>query len=106
MKQKYSKKPEKQKAIAKERIKILFKQAKDIFKKDKKLANRYIKLARELAMKYKIRIPPNLKRQFCKHCYKYLMPSINARIRTRDNKIVYYCLECKKYMRFPYSKKK
>ncbi|MBR9692186.1 ribonuclease P [Candidatus Woesearchaeota archaeon] len=99
---KYQKKPQKQKEIARERIKVLFEQAKKTFRKDKKLSNRYIKLARELAMKFKIRIPSELKRRFCKHCYSYLMPGKNVRVRTREGKVVYYCLECKKYMRFPY----
>ena len=102
MTNKYQKKPGSQKTIAKERIKVLFQQAKKIFKKDKKLANRYVKLARELAMKYKVSIAPELKRKFCKHCYSYLVPSVNARIRTRAGKVVYYCMECKHYMRFPY----
>ena len=74
MKQKYQKKSPKNKEIARERIETLFKEAKKVFNKDKSLANRYVKLARELAMKYKIRIPPPLKRRFCKHCYRYLMP--------------------------------
>ncbi len=102
MKRRYSRKPGKQKDIARERIKTLFQQAKEVFNKDKKLSDRYIKLARELAMKFKIRIPPELKRKFCKHCYAYLMPSKNVRVRTREGKVVYFCLECKKYMRFPY----
>jgi ribonuclease P protein subunit RPR2 len=106
MKRKYSRKPKKQEELVLERIKILFKEAKDRFKKDPKLANRYVKMARELAMKYKVRIPRELKRRFCKHCYSYLMPSVNVRIRTREGKVVYYCLNCKKYMRFPYLKKK
>ena len=102
MKRKYQKKPQKQKEIALDRIKDLFKEAKKVFKKDPKLANRYVKLAREMSMKYKVKIPSQLKRRFCKHCYSYLMPSVNARVRTREGKVVYYCLECKKYMRFPY----
>ncbi len=106
MKRKYQKKSEKHKEIARERIETLFKEAKQAFKKDPKLSNRYVKLARELAMKYKIRIPPVLKRKFCKHCYSYLFPSKNLRIRTRNGKVVYYCLDCKKYMRFPYLKER
>jgi len=106
MKRKYRKRPEKQQKLVKERIDILFKQAKEAFKKDPKLSNRYVKLARELAMKFKVRIPPKLKRQFCRHCYSYLMPSKNVRIRTREGKVVYYCLDCKKYMRFPYLREK
>jgi ribonuclease P protein subunit RPR2 len=101
-----NKKPESHKKIALERIKILFEQAKKAFKKDKSLANRYVKLARELSMKFKVPIPSSLKKQFCKHCHSYLMPSVNARIRTRNGRIIYYCLECKKYMRFPYLKEK
>jgi len=97
-----SQKPKKFKKIAEERIDILFKEAKAMFNKDKKLANRYVALARKIAMKYKVRIPKELKRRFCKHCYSYLMPGKNCRVRTREGKVVYYCLECKKYIRFPY----
>jgi len=104
MKRRYKKKPSKQIKIAKERINILFEQARKMFKKDPKLADRYVSLARKISMKLKIRIPSKLKKQFCKHCYSYLMPSVNVRIRTKDGKLVYYCLNCKKYMRFPYKK--
>ena len=106
MGRRYKQKSKKEEQIALERIKILFRQAKLIFKKNKSLADRYVKLARELSMKYKVKIPSNLKRQFCKHCHSYLMPSVNVRIRTRNGKIVYYCLECREYMRFPYLKEK
>jgi len=106
MKRKYSKKSGKQRELVLERISILFKEAKEAFKKDPKLSNRYVKLARELAMKYKIRMPREFKRRYCKHCYSYLVPSVNVRVRTRDGKVVYYCLNCKKYMRFPYLKEK
>ncbi len=95
----------KQKRIAKERIQILFDQADNIFKKNPSLANRYVTLARKLSMKAKVRIPSNLKRKFCKHCYKYLKPSVNARIRTQKGKLVYYCLNCKKFTRIPLKKK-
>lgn len=100
MKKRYNQRSGEQKEIVLERIKELFRQAKLIFKKDKTLADRYVKLARELSMKFKISIPSDLKRQFCKHCYHYLMPGENCRIRTQKGKVVYYCLDCKKYMRF------
>jgi len=106
MKRKYKTKPSEQRRIALERINILFEQAKKAFKKDPKLSDRYVDLARKIAMKYKVRIPSHLKRQFCKHCYKFLVPSVNARIRIRKGKVVYYCLNCKKYMRIPYRKRK
>lgn len=97
----------KQKKIALERIKKLFREAKLAFKKDSGLSNRYVKLARKISMKTKTRIPRELKKQFCKHCYTFLIPGKNCRVRTKDKKLIYYCKNCKKYTRFPlYIKKK
>jgi len=90
---------QKQKQIARERIKILFEQAEEVFSKNKSLANRYVTLARKIAMKVRLRMPRELKRKYCKHCYKFLMPGVNARIRTRDGKVVISCFECKKFTR-------
>ncbi|MBS3123862.1 ribonuclease P [Candidatus Woesearchaeota archaeon] len=90
-----------QKEIALQRIKILFKQAEQKFSRDSSLAHRYVTLARNLAMKVKLTIPLELKRRFCKHCYKYLQPGVNSRVRTRGGKVIISCLECKKFMRIP-----
>ena len=106
MKRKYLKEIKKQKGIGRERIEVLFEQAESAFKKDPKLSNRYVELARKIAMKCKIRIPKELKRRFCKHCYVYLVPGKNCRVRTHEGKVVYYCSSCKKYTRFPYVKEK
>jgi len=94
------------KKIAKQRIRILFEQAEKVFKKDPKLADRYVAIARRIAMKARVRIPKELKRRFCKHCYAYLVPGVNCRVRLVGQKVVYYCFKCKKYMRFPYIKEK
>ena len=77
MKKKYKAKSDNKREIARQRIEILFQQAKEKFPKSPSLSNRYVKLARELAMKVKIRMPVELKRRFCKHCYSYLVPSKN-----------------------------
>jgi ribonuclease P protein subunit RPR2 len=90
---------------AKERISHLFKEAEKAYSEDSSLSNRYVELARKIAMKYNIRIPKDLKRRFCKHCYTFLMPGKNLRVRNQEGKIVYCCLECKKYMRYPVRKK-
>lgn len=103
MKKIHAKRQKEMKKIAKERIKYLFEQARKAFNKNPALSNRYVTLARKLSMKYKVRIPRELKRKFCKHCYKYLVPGKNCRVRTHKGKVVYYCLNCKKYMRFPYN---
>jgi len=94
------------KEIAEKRIIELFKQAEEVFSKNKGLANRYVTLARKFSMKHKVKFPKELKRKFCKHCYKYLRSGDNARIRTKGGKLVIYCLECKKFIRIPLVKAK
>ena len=96
----------KQKYIARERIKHLIILAQKVFSKHPKWADHYIELARRIAMKARVRIPPDLKKKFCKHCYKFLQAGTNCRVRTKNNKVVYYCFNCKKYMRFPFLKEK
>lgn len=86
------------KQIARERIQVLFQQASKA--KTQALANRYVNLARKIQMKARIRMPKELKRKFCKHCYNYFK-SKNYRVRTKNQKIVYTCIKCKKYSRFP-----
>lgn len=85
---------------ARERIEKLFEEARKTFRKNSKLADRYVTLARKIAMKTRISIPREFKRKFCKHCYKYLQPGVNCRVRNHKSRIIYYCMECKKYMRF------
>lgn len=93
------------KEIAMKRIQQLFKEAESIFKENKNLSNRYVQLARKIAMKVRIIIPRELKRKYCKHCYSYLKPGVNCRVRNYKSRIVYYCENCKKYMRFVIKKK-
>jgi len=93
-KQKYSVKDE-YKEIALGRIHELFKQADIQFHdNEKELANRYMYLVRRLAMKYKVKIPSELKRQICKKCLHYLVAGENARVRTTGKVIVYSCKDC------------
>mgnify|MGYP001563025492 CR=1 FL=1 len=101
MPKKYYKKSGKVQQIAKKRIEFLFKYAKEVFKEDSNLSDKYVKIARRIAMKYKIRLPSKLKKRFCKHCYKYLVPSVNCRVRIHKHRLIYYCLSCRYFMRHP-----
>ncbi|HLC96691.1 MAG TPA: ribonuclease P [Candidatus Nanoarchaeia archaeon] len=78
-------------------IESLFKKAASAEKKD---ADEYVRKARRLAMRHKVQLGL-LKRRFCKHCYSYLRPGLNCRVRTKEGKVVYYCSACRNYMRFP-----
>ncbi|MBW3014027.1 ribonuclease P [Candidatus Woesearchaeota archaeon] len=94
-----------QRKIALERVRELFKQAEASAPNNLDRAHRYVALARKVAMRYNAKIPVSLQRKFCKHCHHYLVPGVNLRVRTHDGKVVYYCRDCKKYMRFVMKKK-
>jgi ribonuclease P protein subunit RPR2 len=83
-----------------DKIHELFNEAKLIFNKDSNLSNKYVNIARKIAMKYTISVPRELKRQYCKHCYSYLVPGKNCRVRIQKHRVIYYCEKCKKFMRF------
>jgi ribonuclease P protein subunit RPR2 len=99
-------KPKEQQRIAVERIRILFDEAEKAFAKDKMLSNEYVQKARKIGMRYEVPVPRELKRRFCKHCHSFLMPGKNLRVRTHNNKVVYFCRECKHFMRFPFIREK
>lgn len=103
---KHKQKPHRERKIAFERIEKLFKEADKAFD-DKRpdLSNRYVKLARKIAMKTKVKIRSPLKKRFCKHCYSYLRPGTNCRVRLNEKSVTYYCSNCKKFMRFGYKKR-
>lgn len=101
MPKKHYKKSDKVQKIAKNRINILFRLAKEHFKEDNKLSDKYVRMARRIAMKHKIRLSSELKKRFCKNCHKYLVPGANCRVRIHKHSIIYYCLGCKHYMRHP-----
>ncbi len=91
-----------QKNIAKNRIKKLFTMAEQCALNNKLgLADRYVEIARKISMKYLVPMPKEYKRCFCKHCYCYLLPNVNSRIRVHRGKLVVHCFNCKKYMRMP-----
>src|SRR3989338_288723 len=89
-------KPEAQKAIT-----DLFAFAEKQFKINTDKAHLYVKKARRIAMKHKLRMPAQLKRKFCKNCYHFLQPGTNARIRIHASKIVITCWDCKHIIRIP-----
>lgn len=101
MTNKYKVMKEKLKNKAKNDILEFMNLAKDSFKSDKKKSNMYVRKARRLAMKHRIKLPVSIKRRICKNCYSYIVPGVNCRVRTREGKLIYYCLECKRYMRMP-----
>ena len=98
-------KPETQIKIAKERIDILFKEAKEVARERPDLARRYVRLAKKIGMRYNVRLG-RLKRNFCKYCYSFFIPGVTCSQRLRNGKITIKCLSCNKIIRYPYKNRK
>ncbi len=102
-------KPTNVKQIARQRVQILFEQAKQVCKTNPQLAMHYIKSARKIAMAAKIRLPVEFKRETCKNCNALLVHGYNCRVRIKPNRephVVMTCLNCGNSTRIMLSKKK
>ncbi len=98
-------KPEYQITIAKERIGILFDEAEKRAKKgDYDLQRRYVRLAKLIGMRYNVKIPTDLKRKYCRHCYTFLFPK--SRVRTKDGIVTIKCFNCGRKIRYPTKEKR
>jgi len=88
------------KMVAKERIDVLFTQAQNAFPEHPERSNRYVALARRIAMRQRVHIDREFRRQFCHHCYAYLVPGQNMRVRVHRGNVVVTCGICNKKMRY------
>ena len=93
--------------IALERISILFEKARETLMQESDLAQSYVKLAREIGMRYKVRMPIEYRRLICKKCKNFTLPGMNCRVRTqrrREPHLVITCLNCGSQTRIPLKK--
>jgi ribonuclease P protein subunit RPR2 len=92
------------KRIALQRIHTLFRLAEKTVHENPELAQRYVEIARKIAMRTKLRLPKEYRRLVCRHCKSFIFPGVNCRVRTqsrREPHIVVTCLSCGKHMRIP-----
>ncbi|HWQ67026.1 MAG TPA: ribonuclease P protein component 4 [Methanospirillum sp.] len=87
--------------LANERIQILFIQAARFFTENPAWSNRCVDLARRIAMKERVRIPRDLRRQYCRHCYTYFKPGVTVRTRIHRGRVVVTCESCGYQRRYP-----
>jgi len=88
--------------IALERIKRLFSLAIETLHERPDLAQRYVEIARKIAMRVKIRLPREMRLLICRHCKRFIFPGVSSRVRIqprREPHIVITCLYCGKQMR-------
>ena len=92
------------KEIARQRIRTLFRLAMDTANEAPDLAQRYVEIARRIAMRSRLRIPKEYRRLICRHCKSFIFPGVNCRVRIqpkREPHMVITCLNCGKHMRIP-----
>jgi ribonuclease P protein subunit RPR2 len=95
--------------IARQRIQVLFLQAKKVHATDPQLSSRYIATARKIAMSARMRLPVEYRRQICKNCNSLLVNGENCRVRVRQRRephVVVTCLNCGFQTRILLRKKK
>jgi len=95
-------------SIARQRVQTLFGLARETLGQDPLLAQRYVDIARRIAMAAKIRLPRQYRSQICRHCKGFMMPGASCRVRVRQLRephVAITCLKCGKQTRIPLSKK-
>ncbi|MEM0010262.1 MAG: ribonuclease P [Candidatus Bathyarchaeia archaeon] len=92
------------KEIASSRIERLFNLAIKMLKERPDLSQRYIEIARKIAMRARVRMGKEKRMLICRHCKRFIFPGVSSRVRLqprREPHIVITCLYCGKHMRRP-----
>ena len=84
------------KEIATQRILILFDNAVSNARKNPKLAEQQAQIARKISMRFKIKMPWQIRQSFCKKCKKFIAPGIASKIRlgSKPKSITITCSYC------------
>jgi ribonuclease P protein subunit RPR2 len=61
----------------------------------------YVRLARRIAERHRLRLPRRFRRFTCDRCDSYLRPGANARVRLQSGHVVVRC-DCGELARYPY----
>lgn len=81
--------------IAKERIDLLV--ANALHERDEYLAAKQASRAKKIAMRFRIRLPYEIRQLYCKKCKTFIVPGRDARVRvgrTRLRAVRITCLKC------------
>ena len=83
------------KEIATQRILILFDNAVSNARSNPKLAERQAHIAKKIAMRFKIKMPWQIRSSFCKKCKKFIVPNISSRVRIGRSNVKSIRITCK-----------
>ena len=89
-------------SIARERIDRLTMLAREAIREEEpERARRYVRRARRISERNRIRLPREFVRFTCDRCDLYLIPGKNGRVRLQDGHVVITC-DCGEHARYPY----
>lgn len=89
-------------SIAAERIERLQELAREAVREgNDERARRYVRRARRIAERNRLRLPRDFVRFTCDRCDVYLIPGANARTRLQNGHVVITC-DCGEHHRYPY----
>ncbi len=101
----FSRKKEQRRKIARERITILMELAeKEAASGKLTRSDRYGQLAMKIGKRYNVQLPRDFNYRFCKTCGTYRVPSRNSRTRMTGQYITVHCLKCGDIYRRPYKR--
>jgi ribonuclease P protein subunit RPR2 len=69
---------------------------------DVDLAREYVRLARRIAERNRVRLPRRFRRFTCDDCDAYLRPGATARVRLQSGHVAVRCLSCGATKRYLY----
>ncbi|MDH5441194.1 MAG: ribonuclease P [Candidatus Bathyarchaeota archaeon] len=95
--------------IASRRIQRLFQLAMENIRTNPKLAQRYVEVAKKIAMRTRLHLPKEYSHMVCKNCKSFILPGVNCRVRIqprREAHVVITCLICGGHMRIPLRSRK
>lgn len=95
----YSKSKDNEKKIALENVNAMFIEAEKQSSRNIEISNKLVKSSLQVLMKFRLKLPKEYKNKFCKNCKTYFVHGVNCRVRTRKGKLIYFCFECKRFIR-------
>lgn len=97
------------KRIALQRVKVLFQLAKENIDDRPDLAQRYVEIAKRIAMRTRLHLPREYRLHVCRQCKRFIVPGANARVRLqplREPHVAITCLRCGGIVRIPLKRKR
>jgi ribonuclease P protein subunit RPR2 len=91
----------KSRELARQRMERLFSLAASEHELHPERSNRYVHIARQISTRHRVRMPPHLKKLFCKNCGRFTSAT-GIRTRLHQGVLTTTCLHCGRQMRRPY----